>query len=115
GDGPRAQLLHADHRWMAVVDDDSDSGAGSGRGGLDSDAVRVALATLRPRYQDAISLRYLAGLSHEQAAEAMGCSKPVMAVTLHRALAALRRTLEASDRRASEPSGPHPDRQEGGR
>lgn len=55
-----------------------------------------SLATLNPRYQRAISLRYLAGLSHAEAAEAMGTTKPVMAVTLHRALAALRRALEPS-------------------
>ena len=56
--------------------------------------VRQALAGLRPRYQEAISLRYFAGISHAEAAEAMGCSKAVMAVTLHRATAALRRALQ---------------------
>lgn len=54
-----------------------------------------ALDTLRPRYQRALTLRYLAGLSADEAAEAMGCSKPVLAVTLHRALGALRRAVEA--------------------
>jgi RNA polymerase sigma factor (sigma-70 family) len=57
-------------------------------------ALRRALSELRPRYQEAISLRYLAGLSHEEAAAALGVSKPVMAVTLHRALAALRKAME---------------------
>jgi RNA polymerase sigma-70 factor (ECF subfamily) len=57
--------------------------------------VRAAMATLRPRYQEAISLRYLAGLSHPQAAEAMGCSAPAMAVVVHRALKALRRAIAA--------------------
>src|SRR3954469_14826302 len=47
--------------------------------------IRAALATLNPRYQEAIQLRYLAELSHEAAAEAMGVTKPVMAVTLTRA------------------------------
>jgi RNA polymerase sigma factor (sigma-70 family) len=61
-------------------------------------AVLSALDTLNPRYQQAISLRYLSGLSHAEAALAMGCSKPVMAVTLHRALGALRRTLGGGDR-----------------
>lgn len=56
--------------------------------------VLSALDGLIPRYQRAISLRYLAGLSHEEAAAALGCTKPVMAVTLHRALVALRRTVE---------------------
>jgi RNA polymerase sigma-70 factor (ECF subfamily) len=53
-----------------------------------------ALGTLRPRYQRALTLRYLAGLSADEAATAMGCSKPVLAVTLHRALGALRRAVE---------------------
>lgn len=57
-----------------------------------------AMSTLRPRYQEALSLRYLAGLDPDDAAKAMGCSKPVLAVTLHRALGALRR---AYDRAAS--------------
>jgi RNA polymerase sigma-70 factor (ECF subfamily) len=56
----------------------------------------TALAALNPRYQRAVSLRYLAGLSHAEAAEAMGTSKRVMAVTLHRALRALRREIERS-------------------
>jgi len=53
------------------------------------------LGTLRPRYQTALSLRYLAGLSADEAAAAMGCTKAVLAVTLHRALGALRRAVEA--------------------
>ena len=60
----------------------------------------TALDTLRPRYQQALTLRYLSGLSAEDAADAMGCSKPVLAVTLHRALGALRREVE---RTQSEP------------
>jgi len=59
-----------------------------------------ALDTLRPRYQRALTLRYLAGLSADEAAEAMGCSKPVLAVTLHRALGALRRAVEADGDRS---------------
>ena len=54
----------------------------------------TALDTLRPRYQQALTLRYLSGLSADDAAEAMGCTKPVLAVTLHRALGALRREVE---------------------
>jgi len=62
----------------------------------DDDTRRLvaALGTLNPRYQEAISLRYLAGLSHEEAAVAMGSSKPVMAVTLTRALKALKKAME---------------------
>lgn len=57
--------------------------------------LRRGLAAINPRYQEAISLRYLAGLSADEAAAAMGCSKAVLAVTLHRALRALRRAMEA--------------------
>lgn len=63
-------------------------------GGGDHGSLLAALGTLNPRYQKAVSLRYLAGLSHAEAAEAMGTTKPVMAVTLHRALRALRKALE---------------------
>src|SRR5687768_10462831 len=38
-------------------------------------SMLLALETLRPRYQEALTLRYLTGLSAEEAAEAMGCSK----------------------------------------
>ena len=37
-----------------------------------------ALGTLNDRYQQAITLRYLSGLSHEESADAMGISKPVI-------------------------------------
>src|SRR5438445_10149517 len=83
-DRPRAQAALREYATAGHHDDDRAD---------DLDGVRAALATLRPRYQEAISLRYLAGLSHEDAAEAMGCSKAVMAVTLHRATAALRRAM----------------------
>ena len=56
--------------------------------------LRGALATLSPRYQEVVTLRYLAGLSADDAAKAMGCSKATLAVTLHRALRSLRRALE---------------------
>ncbi len=63
--------------------------------GLRIGEMRIALAQLHPRYQKAISLRYLAGLSADEAADALQCSKQVFAVTLHRALAALRRSMQA--------------------
>jgi RNA polymerase sigma-70 factor (ECF subfamily) len=56
--------------------------------------VRAALGRLRPRYQEAITLRYLSGLSADDAAAALGCSKPVLAVTLHRALRALAKEVD---------------------
>ena len=85
---PRAQLALREYAEGAPSGPELDE--------VDLDGLRAALATLRPRYQRAISLRYLAGLSHEEAAEAMGCSKAVMAVTLHRATAALRRAVQAA-------------------
>jgi RNA polymerase sigma-70 factor (ECF subfamily) len=60
-------------------------------------SMLVALEDLRPRYQKALTLRYLSGLNADDAARAMGCSKPVLAVTLHRALGALRRAYDAGE------------------
>jgi RNA polymerase sigma-70 factor (ECF subfamily) len=62
------------------------------------DEVLAAMERLTPRYQEALSLRYLAGLSPDEAARAMGVSKPTMAVVLHRATRALRRALAEEDR-----------------
>jgi RNA polymerase sigma-70 factor (ECF subfamily) len=59
------------------------------------DVLLVALGTLNERYQRVITLRYLAGLSPDDAAAAMGLSKPTLAVLLHRALRALRRAIDA--------------------
>ena len=59
--------------------------------------MRQSLLTLHPRYQKAITLRYLAGLSSYEAAIVLQCSKPVFAVTLHRALSALRRSMESTN------------------
>ena len=61
-------------------------------------AVR-ALDMLTPRHQEVITLRYLAGLDPDEAALAMGCSKATLAVTLHRALTALRRVMVDSPAR----------------
>ena len=85
-DGPRAQLAWRELALYAPPDGAADDG-------LRSRQVLAALSLLRPRYQEAITLRYLTGLSHEEAAEAAGCTKPVFAVTLHRAVAALRREV----------------------
>ena len=57
------------------------------------DAVRTALGRLRPRYQEALTLRYFAALGPEEAAAAMGCTRPTLAVVVHRALRALRKAL----------------------
>lgn len=56
--------------------------------------VRAALGRIPPRYQRALTLRYFADLSNEEAAAAMGVSRATMAVVVHRAGAALRRVIE---------------------
>ncbi len=56
--------------------------------------VRRALPRLPQRYREVIELRYLAGVEPAAAAEALGCTKAALAVTLHRALGALRRELK---------------------
>lgn len=88
-DGARGQAAMRDLAlpgWAPGADGGGDRGWGRGD-------LMAALSRLRPRYQEAISLRYLADLTAEEAAGAMGCTRPVFAVTLHRALAALRREL----------------------
>ena len=61
---------------------------------LDDQALRDALHRLNPRHQEVISLRYLAGLSPQETAAAMGVSPPTVAAVLHRALRALERLVE---------------------
>ena len=88
-EGRRAQLALRELAQAAELPSDADDAVDT----LRTELVLAALTRLRPRYQEAVSLRYLAGLSHEEAATAAGCTKPVFAVTLHRALAALRREV----------------------
>lgn len=88
-DRPRGQLALQSlaHGTAPAPDADSD--------GVDRSALRAALDRLPDRYRDVISLRYLAGLSAADAAAELGCSNRVLAVTLHRALGALRKELAA--------------------
>lgn len=80
------------HRSLFLVDDRDDVA-------IDEwPVVRAALDRLPPRYQEVITLRYLAGLGAADAAEALGCTKAVLAVTLHRALGALRRAVDGGGR-----------------
>jgi RNA polymerase sigma-70 factor, ECF subfamily len=67
-----------------------------------SSAVHRALDELPARYRDVVTLRYLSGLSADDAAIALGCSKPALAVTLHRALTALRKRLAINDQMIEE-------------
>ncbi len=61
--------------------------------GVDTAVLHNAISSLHPRYREAVTLRYLAGFSSEEAASALGCSKAILAVTLHRGLSALRKAL----------------------
>lgn len=53
----------------------------------------AAMNHLSPRYQRALALRYLSGLTPDEAAAALGTSKATMAVVVHRASRALRRAM----------------------
>ena len=49
-----------------------------------ADAVRAAVTLLRPKLRLAILLRYFEGLSYEEMAETLGCSKGTVASRLNR-------------------------------
>lgn len=61
------------------------------------DRMLDAMNDLSPRYQQALSLRYLSGLTAEEAAAAMGTSRATMAVIVFRATRALRRAMTTQD------------------
>jgi RNA polymerase sigma-70 factor (ECF subfamily) len=67
--------------------------------GTDDPGLREALNRLRPRYAEALSLRYFAGLDTAQAAAALGCSASTFAVVVHRAQEALKRELDRKETR----------------
>ena len=90
-EAPRGQLalraLAKEGDAATAVDTEEEIGAG---------ALHQALNELPARYREAITLRYLSGLSADDAAVAMGCSKPALAVILHRAIGAVRKKLASS-------------------
>jgi RNA polymerase sigma-70 factor (ECF subfamily) len=55
--------------------------------------MRSALQRINPRYERALTLRYLSGLDYDDAAKAMGVTPKLMAVVVHRATVALRRQM----------------------
>ncbi len=89
-DGRRGQVALRDLAPVADAEEPTASRAES----VDLVALHDALDRLPERYRAVVSLRYLAGLSADDAAAEMQCSKRVLAVTLHRALGALRREME---------------------
>lgn len=56
-------------------------------------AVRAAVASLKPKWMMPVLLRYLQGLSYDQIAEVMGCSKGAVSSRLNRAHKMLARKL----------------------
>ena len=62
------------------------------------DAVATALASLTDEQREAIELRFFAGLSAREAAEAMGKQEGTVRGLQFRAIAALRRQLEIEER-----------------
>jgi len=97
----KAQRQHSDrgqraarqlHEASTVVDDPLDND--------DGELVLQALGRLNERYQRAITLRYLTGLSPDDAARAMDLNKATLAVVLHRALGALRKAMHELERDA---------------
>jgi RNA polymerase sigma-70 factor, ECF subfamily len=103
----RAQRARGPRGRRAVAELNAEAGA-SLEGGLTSEAtldagsesrlLLEALGLLNERYQRVITLRYLAGLSPDEAAAAMDLNKSTLAVLLHRALGALRRKMDELSR-----------------
>jgi RNA polymerase sigma factor (sigma-70 family) len=89
-DSKRAQLGFRD---LATSGDETEPTENDTRDAATLVAVRRALVRLPERYRNVVALRYLNGLGAQEAADQLGCSKAVLAVTLHRALGALRREL----------------------
>jgi RNA polymerase sigma-70 factor (ECF subfamily) len=93
--GARGQIalraLAPDERVVAGFE--THIGTGAEDGSIDRAMLHRALHGLPERYRDAITLRYLAGMSADEAATELGWTKAVLAVTLHRGLKALRTAL----------------------
>ena len=96
-DGRRAQIALRDLSEGADADGGDPTDL-AGRHGVDMAAMHAAIDRLPERYRAVISLRYLAGMSADAAATELQCSNRVLAVTLHRALAALRREMDRDER-----------------
>jgi RNA polymerase sigma-70 factor (ECF subfamily) len=66
------------------------------RAKMENQRLRQALTNLRSDYREVLTLRFLGELSPEETAKAMKRSPGAVRVLQHRALAALRKTLEGS-------------------
>ena len=58
-----------------------------------ADSVKAAINELKPKFRLPILLKYIEGLSYEEIAEVMGCSKGTVASRLNRGHKALARRL----------------------
>jgi RNA polymerase sigma-70 factor (ECF subfamily) len=66
-----------------------------------NEAVRAAIAGLRPRDREVLMLVMWEQLTHQQAAQVLGCSANAVAIRLHRARTRVRKQLDAP----GEPTG----------
>jgi RNA polymerase sigma-70 factor (ECF subfamily) len=89
-----------DHATLDVVAERIDSGVGPddlAQMRQEMDSVTVALRRLTPEQREAIELRFFAGLSAKEAAEAMGRQEGTVRGLQFRAIATLRRELGIED------------------
>ena len=80
-------------RILPMLDPDDDTA-------VNAVVVRSALAGLPERQRLAVVLRYFAGLSTAETADAMGCASGTVKSTLHAALASLAVELRPDPRRS---------------
>jgi RNA polymerase sigma-70 factor (ECF subfamily) len=59
--------------------------------------MRRVLGSLPEHHQQVIALRLVAGLSADEVARQLSCSKPALAVRLHRAVSALRKAMNLEE------------------
>ncbi|MEX0787715.1 MAG: sigma-70 family RNA polymerase sigma factor, partial [Anaerolineales bacterium] len=70
----------------------------------ESRRLAQAIRGLKPEYQQVLTLRFIAGITHAEAALIIGCSQAAARVLQHRALAALRESLDRSPGEAHDSS-----------
>lgn len=88
GDGPRA----ADDRDERGLDESlgDERAVRAFADALDREVLRRAILGLPPNHRRVIVLKYLDGLEIDELCAVLGCSRPTLAVRVHRALRALR-------------------------
>lgn len=97
----RREALRAMERLEADPADPASGGLGEPGPGSEQDErarrARMALLRIAPRYQAALTLFYLEGLSIDEVAEVCDCAPGTIKSRLARGRAALRRRLERKD------------------